>query len=1805
MTLVVGAGAGADLAITNLDAPDPVAVGSALFYTLTITNNGPGTATDVTVTDTLPATVTFVSAAPSQGTCTGTATISCALGTIPNGASATVVIFVTPTALGPISNTATVATTSVDSVAANNTATAGTNVVNANLTFVVTNTNDSGAGSLRQAILDANANVSMQDSIVFNIPGTGPHTIRPASALPTIADPVAIYGTSQPGYVDRPAIELDGTDAGPLANGLFFTAGSSLVQALAITRFGTAAAPEDAGGAGIVVLQGAGANTFAGNYLGLDPSGVAQPNRSDGIFIDRSPGNIIGGTAGTGNVISGNGRNGITLNGVETTGTVLFGNRIGTDPGAQSAIANDGHGVVIFGAPANFIGITEGNVISGNGLSGIRISGATARLNTIAGNVVGADADGSEPVPNGERGIVIEDGASDNSIGVLGALTANVIAFNAQSGVAIQSGVNNAVRGNSIHGNTQLGIDLGAAGVTANDAADADQGANTLQNYPVLTGEAGGVRGAINTLPNQPIQIDFYGSPVCDGTGHGEGQIYLASVGLVTDDDGNAQIPFIAVSSGQFVTATATNASNNTSEFSACVQTTNGILLSRASAQPIGVGRSETVTITLNEAAPAGGTVVTVTSDAPGIASISAPGTASIPEGETTGQVTVNGVDAGGTTLRANAAGYQEGTLAIAVTLNLINTPLALNVAFGQTTTLPVNIGPSPAPPGGLTLDIVSANPSVIQVITPQITVSAGALSANATVRGAGLGTADVTVSNPLYSASTTAVTSSAELNILEPSASFNNGLPPPTLTVRLESSGSPMAALSNLVVTLSSDNTACVTVPATVTIPAGLVSTTFQPAYGGTAALSCNAVVTATSGVFTSDTVTMTVLPQAEITTSGAIDVGSGLAAAVHAFLGSSSHGGVKVTVQSADPTRVLVSPDAATAGTASIEINIPNGQSSVPYHVQGLESVTGSANVSVTAPNFTGGSHSVQVVPPGLEIHNLTGETTTLSEDDTDVYVQVGIPCAGNTHLCSVQNVRGGSPGFVVTLSLANAETPIARLKSDEPAAMAQSVTKPIKPGIYYTQAIVSGTVYGLAFDPLSGGTTSVTVTGPAGALTMTTTGVRPVTISGPGINGPGAQIVGAGLQVGTSAQLGASQHGGVTVTVQSKDPTRVLVSPDAATPGTSSFTTNLANGSTFVSYHVQGVENVTGSADVTVSAPGFTSAGHTVQVVRPGLEIHNLTAETTTLSEDDVDVYVQVGIPCGGDTHLCSVQNVRAGSPGFVVTLSLASAETPIARLTSDEPAATAQSVTKPIKPGIYHTQAFVSGTAYGLAFDPLSAGTTSVTVTGPAGALTMTTTGVRPVTISGPGIIGPGAQIVGAGLQQGTNAFLDASQHGGLTVTIQSSDPTRVLVSPDAATPGTSSFTTNLAKGSTLISYHVQGVENVTASANVNVTVSAPGFTSATHNVQVVATGVEFHNLDPNQTNLSPDDVDVYVQVGLPCAGNTHLCVVQNVRAGGPGFVVTLANSNQNVARLRSDEPAATGQSVTKPIKAGIYHTQAAVSGTAYGLAFDPLANGTTSVTVTGPVGVLTMTTTGLRSVTVATPTIVPSPAFVTVGAGLQVSAAAFLETGQHGGVTVTVTSSAPSVMVVAADPAVAGQGSVEIPLENGATFVPLYIQGVENAAGVATLTLSAPGFTSATITVTVSPPAIEIHGLPTSVEAGSANVTGWYAQVGLPNELGSGLIQVQNVRGGSPGFVITLANGTPGVAQLLSDEPVATGQSVTKPIQPGFYYTQAVPFGIQYGLTFDPLAPGNTTVTAIGPFNTTTTGQGIRTVVITP
>ena len=322
--------------------------------------------------------------------------------------------------------------------------------------FVVANTSDSGAGSLRSAMLDANANPGL-DTIAFNIAGSGVHTIKPLSPLPALVDPVIIDGTTQPGYVGLPLIEISGTSAGP--NSSFrLLGGNSLIRGLAINRF-----PQDG-----IRIEGPGTNVIQANQIGTDPAGTIQrANLQEGIIINGSWGNAIGGTnAGEGNLISGNGDAGVYL--LNGGGNRILGNRIGTSATGANNLGNGNNGVSLYNSSGNLIGGESPgsrNIISGNRGSGIYLFGDASKSNVVQGNLIGTDITGKFRLSNAGDGITIFN-ASGNSIGGTAAAQGNLLSGNGLAGLYL-NGVgasNNLVQGNlcgtDISGTTSLGNGL-------------------------------------------------------------------------------------------------------------------------------------------------------------------------------------------------------------------------------------------------------------------------------------------------------------------------------------------------------------------------------------------------------------------------------------------------------------------------------------------------------------------------------------------------------------------------------------------------------------------------------------------------------------------------------------------------------------------------------------------------------------------------------------------------------------------------------------------------------------------------------------------------------------------------------------------------------------------------------------------------------------------------------------------------------------------------------------------------------------------------------------------------------------------------------------------------------------------------------------------------------------------------------------------------------------------------------------------------------------------------------------------------
>lgn len=334
-------------------------------------------------------------------------------------------------------------------------------------------------------------------------------------------------------------------------------------------------------------------NVIAGNFIGPDVTGAARiGNGFAGINLAGAPGNWIGTAAPRGgNVISGNGFlgagfSGLYLNGAGATGNWVRGNLIGTDATGTNAMANAVGGIIVSGAGTNLFGGSEpgaGNVISGNLKVAVSIGDPGANGNVLIGNLIGTMPDGTTPLGNQWHGIEFLNTASGNVVGGIAPGEGNRIAYATSpagyDGVRIRDGCsNNVVRGNAIFDNPGLAIDLGVDGATLNDAGDADAGANALQNFPVLSSASGRflttIAGSLNSRPNSACTIDFYGNTAADPTGYGEGQRYLGSINVMTGGDGNATFTTTltnAVNVGSFISATATDAAKNTSEFSAVV----------------------------------------------------------------------------------------------------------------------------------------------------------------------------------------------------------------------------------------------------------------------------------------------------------------------------------------------------------------------------------------------------------------------------------------------------------------------------------------------------------------------------------------------------------------------------------------------------------------------------------------------------------------------------------------------------------------------------------------------------------------------------------------------------------------------------------------------------------------------------------------------------------------------------------------------------------------------------------------------------------------------------------------------------------------------------------------------------------------------------------------------------------------------------------------------------------------------------------------------------------------------------------
>ena len=936
---------------------------------------------------------------------------------------------------------------------------------------------------------------------------------------------------------------------------------------------------------------------------------------------------------------------------------------------------------------------------------------------------------------------------------------------------------------------------------------------------------------------------------------------------------------------------------------------------------------TQNLTLNLSGAAPSGGLTLNLTSDNTGAATV--PSTVNFPANSTSVTVPVTGVAVGTANIHANLLPYIADTTAgvSVVSEGPISVPSNVSVGLAHSTSFPISL-PGAAPAGGVTVTLTSSNTSAVTVAPMAVFIGAGATTPTAqpTVNGINLGSANITASAPGFTSSTQAVTVGASLT-LAPSTATLTG--PGTQTMTLTLSGA--APAGGLTVNLSSTNSSVATVPATVTFPSGATSVSFT-----VNGISIGSTVINASALpyIANTTASLSVASGGLISLPAGLVVGLTQSVSYSVVLPEPAPlGGTTVLLNSSDPTILTISPTS---------VVIPAG-SQVPVTQPLVNAVNfGTVTVSAAATGFTSASQAVQVnatasfAPTSLTITGATTQTLTLT-----------------------LSAPAPSAGLVMNLSSSN--TSVATVPSTVTFASGATTAN-----VQVTGVAVGTTVISASSLP------NVAVV--AANVTVQSQIILPSNVT----LGLGKT---ANFQVSLVSPAGPS---GAYVSLSSSNPSVVSVSP-------ANFF--ISQGNTLPAATPQVTANANGSATITATIYGDLPATQSVQVINA----------TITFSPNTATI---VGT---GTTSLALTLSTQAPAGGLTVNLSSNNTSVATVPATATFPANTT-STSVPIT-GVNPGTAVITASAL-----PNIA------------AVTATATVVAPGSIVLPAFYTVGQfQTTPFAVSLGT-----AAPTGGLTVTLSSSDPTKLTI-----TPATLTF----AAGSTTptVTPQVYGADL----GYSTVTATAPGYTSASLSV---------HISDGIRINLQSG-----VTVGLGQSAPYTVILDQVAPAGGTTITLSSTNSSVGVSAT-AFVPAGATQPTTLPTVTGLNVGSAQINASAPG--FTSASPQTVNVNAT----------------MAFTPNTLSVSAPNTQNATLTLSGAA-----PSGGLTINLASSNTSVATV----------PTSVTFAAGATTVSVPVTGA--AVGSATITASttAPNLPSTTLSVTVTAAAGMI-GLPSGVSVGLGN-----------------------------------------------------------------------------------------------------------------
>jgi hypothetical protein len=585
--------------------------------------------------------------------------------------------------------------------------------------------------------------------------------------------------------------------------------------------------------------------------------------------------------------------------------------------------------------------------------------------------------------------------------------------------------------------------------------------------------------------------------------------------------------------------------------------------------------------------------------------------------------------------------------------------------------------------------------------------------------------------------------------------------------------------------------------------------------------------------------------------------------------------------------------------------------------------------------------------------------------------------------------------------------------------------------------------------------------------GNCTVSLTAAANVTAT---FNGPSISLnsasVGANLETLAAGSLSVAAPSGTTLTVTttSSDPSKVLLEPFAIDPsgtsaGTPSFTGTVAAGSIVTpGFWIQALAS-SGTAQITVSAPGYQSAVATVTLTPSGFQLSGPagtgTDFTATLGGANTPLTVSVAQLDASGNVLATNQALRGGVTASVTVNSGTQATGTIA----------GSPVT--VQPGT------TSGT---VTFQPKALGTSLLSITQPAG-FSASATGTQLTATVIPPAITLNSTTVGFNLQTLGVGQLSLAPSSALSVTINSAPAGLVLLSTSPTAAGASSINVQVAAGTTLMQFYIQGLAS---SGQVTLTASAPGYSGAAGQVTLMPSAFLLSESGvPNSFGVDFATTTISPPTGLTVTVYQLSSSLQPLTAGQlrPGI------SQLSVAVASGT--TSTGTILGSP---AVFNGGDSSNTT---LSFQPLnCNSTpctTVLSVTQPSGFSPPASGGQLTVTVDKPAVSPRMNPTTIGSNLEVGATGALDASVPSDLTVTISSSDKTKVLLSTSPTGAGSQSIQVtvPAGNGVNsfgFPTYYVYALAKS-GTVTLTASAPApFRSGTITVTLAPAGFVISGV---------------------------------------------------------------------------------------------------------------------------